>query len=128
MNHTWPNLQSSLNHNACVYLYGTCTLATTLRLHTKEGHSELIDFREVAPSAASQDMYRDRPVEASRTGGLSVAVPGELAGLEYAWQQHGSGHVAWKDLVMPSAQLARNFTVPALLAKWIAVLSSSSLT
>ncbi|ELR25365.1 gammaglutamyltransferase [Acanthamoeba castellanii str. Neff] len=91
-----------------------------LLLHTKEGHSELIDFREVAPSAASQDMYRDRPVEASRTGGLSVAVPGELAGLEYAWQQHGSGHVAWKDLVMPSAQLARNFTVPALLAKWIA--------
>ena len=98
-----------------------CTLATTSRLHTKEGHSELIDFREVAPSAASQDMYRDRPVEASRTGGLSVAVPGELAGLEYAWQQHGSGHVAWKDLVMPSAELARNFTVPALLAKWIAV-------
>lgn len=89
-------------------------------LHTKEGHSELIDFREVAPSAASQDMYRDRPVEASRTGGLSVAVPGELAGLEYAWQQHGSGHVAWKDLVLPSAELARNFTVPALLAKWIA--------
>jgi gamma-glutamyltranspeptidase len=69
-------------------------------------------------------MYQNKSIEASRTGGLSVAVPGELAGLEYAWRMHGSGKVSWKDLVMPSAVLARNFTVPALLAKWIDVRSS----
>ena len=44
---------------------------------------EALDFREVAPAAASRDMYlqNGEPVAAlSQKGALAVAVPGELAG------------------------------------------------
>lgn len=89
-------------------------------LRTADGTSEIIDFREVAPSAATKNMYQNKSIEASRVGGLSVAVPGELAGLEYSWRRHGSGRVSWSDLILPSSRLARNFTVSPLLARMIA--------
>jgi gamma-glutamyltranspeptidase/glutathione hydrolase/leukotriene-C4 hydrolase len=38
-------------------------------------------------------------------GALSIAVPGELAGLYKAWKQHGRLH--WKRLVRPAERLAR---------------------
>jgi gamma-glutamyltranspeptidase len=53
-----------------------------------EGHYETIDFRESAPAAAFQDMYK-HDVNASVHGGLSVAVPGELRGLEYLHTKYG---------------------------------------
>ena len=37
-------------------------------------------------------------------GGLSVAVPGELKGLEMAWRQHGS--LEWAELFEPAAKIA----------------------
>lgn len=40
----------------------------------------LVDARETAPAAASENMYQNRP-GASTKGGLAVAVPGEVAGL-----------------------------------------------
>lgn len=45
----------------------------------ENGSSKSIDFREAAPAAASRDMYRHDP-KLAQYGGLSVAVPGELAG------------------------------------------------
>lgn len=54
----------------------------------KNGRYEAIDYRESAPAAAHQYMYRDDP-KASVTGGLSVAVPGELRGLEYLHKTYG---------------------------------------
>jgi len=44
------------------------------------------------------------------SGPLSVAVPGELAGLHEAWKQHGK--LPWKRLVRPAANLAgRGFRI-----------------
>lgn len=53
-----------------------------------QGRYESVDYRETAPAAASQDMYREDP-DASVFGALAVAVPGELKGLEYLHRKHG---------------------------------------
>lgn len=39
-------------------------------------------------------------------GALSIAIPGELAGLHEAWKQHG--RLPWKRLVSPAERLARS--------------------
>ena len=52
-------------------------------------------------------MYVGKP-GASLTGGLAVAVPSELAGLEMLWQRHGSGNISWRALVEPVAALAED--------------------
>lgn len=46
------------------------------------------------------------PSNASLFGGLAVAVPGELQGLEAAWQRYGSK--PWSNLVKPAAEMARS--------------------
>jgi gamma-glutamyltranspeptidase len=68
--------------------------------------TEVIDCRETAPAAATQDMYAGKPRYASAVGGLAVAVPGELRGLELAHARHGS--MSWADVVEPALQLARD--------------------
>jgi hypothetical protein len=52
--------------------------------------TEVIDCRETAPAAATVDMFATKPVSASSFGGLAVAVPGELRGLELAHARHVS--------------------------------------
>ncbi|KAK6050080.1 hypothetical protein COOONC_12415 [Cooperia oncophora] len=49
----------------------------------------VIDAREVAPKAATEDMYRNRWND-SRTGWRAVAVPGELHGLWTEFEKYGS--------------------------------------
>ncbi|KAJ0263076.1 hypothetical protein HA466_0035010 [Hirschfeldia incana] len=63
------------------------------------------DMRETAPLAASHDMFENREAERI-VGPLSIAVPGEIAGLYKAWETHG--RVPWKLLVEPSIKLARD--------------------
>lgn len=44
------------------------------------------------------------------TGGLEIAVPGMVRGLETAWKMFG--RLKWADLIQPSIDIARNgFTV-----------------
>ncbi|GFP90482.1 gamma-glutamyltranspeptidase 1 [Phtheirospermum japonicum] len=54
---------------------------------------------------AYDDMYAGNAT-LKASGPLSIAVPGELAGLELAWKNHGK--IQWKELVEPAAQLAYN--------------------
>eukprot|EP00854_Cymbomonas_tetramitiformis_P008632 gene8632-10244_t len=83
-------------------------------IHLPNGTSEVIDAREVAPAAATQEMFVGSP-GASVTGGLAVAVPGEVAGLHMAWQRHGQ--LAWERLVEPAIALAEGCSVNHHLAR-----------
>jgi len=71
------------------------------------GKTIVIDFRSVAPAAATLAMFVDSDGEetarASR-GYRAPAVPGTVAGLALAHEQHGK--LPWKDVVMPAWQLA----------------------
>ncbi|KAI5056826.1 hypothetical protein GOP47_0028644, partial [Adiantum capillus-veneris] len=84
------------------------------------------NFREVAPAAAYQDMYSEN-ADLQLNGGLSVAVPGELAGLYLVWQRYGS--LPWKSLVKPAIRLADNgFRVGWYLASALSASSASILS
>lgn len=53
-----------------------------------EGNYETVDFREAAPAAAFEDMFKGN-LAGAVVGGLAVAVPGDLKGLEYIHNKHG---------------------------------------
>jgi gamma-glutamyltranspeptidase/glutathione hydrolase len=68
-----------------------------------KGAAVAVDFREVAPAAATREMFV-KP--AGRTAHRRVGVPGTVRGLALA---HGRfGRLAWRELVMPAVQLARD--------------------
>jgi gamma-glutamyltranspeptidase/glutathione hydrolase len=70
-----------------------------------------IDYRETAPEAATPTMFLDNdgnpdPVK-SRDSGLSVGVPGTVAGLALAHDKYGSGKMSLADLLAPAIRLAQ---------------------
>jgi gamma-glutamyltranspeptidase/glutathione hydrolase len=72
-----------------------------------KGDPTFIDFRERAPLSASRDMYLDasgNPTRDSVEGWRASAVPGGVAGFEYAHRKYGRRK--WADLVAPSVKLA----------------------
>lgn len=67
------------------------------------------DYREKAPQQSTRTMYlRNGKVDISLTneGYLAPGVPGTVRGLALAHKRFG--RLAWKDLVMPAAQLAED--------------------
>ncbi len=71
-----------------------------------DGGRHVLDFREVAPAAATRDMFVTAAAkDASTTGGLAVAVPGEAPGLVALQAAHGRLPLA--RVVQPAIQLAR---------------------
>jgi gamma-glutamyltranspeptidase / glutathione hydrolase len=87
------------------------------------GEPGFLDYREVAPEAASRDMYLRGDGEvmegASLTGHLAVGVPGTVAGLWEAHRRYGS--LPWPELLAPAIQLAdEGFEAPAILADLVA--------
>ena len=79
-----------------------------------DGQAFAIDYREMAPKAATRDMFVDKDGNLLRgEGGSTIGyrasgVPGTLAGFELAFKKHGSGKVRWRDLVEPARAIAQN--------------------
>src|ERR1700716_1116253 len=65
-----------------------------MTLQLADGRKTFIDFREKAPLAATPNMFLDGAGNvgrnASTRGHLAVAVPGTVAGLEYAREKYGT--------------------------------------
>lgn len=90
-------------------------------IHTAEGENFFIDFREVAPAAATLDLYVDASGENNgntKEGGLASGVPGEVAGLLYLLEHHGT--MSREDVMGPAIRIANEgFTVSAYCANAI---------
>ncbi|HZX59641.1 MAG TPA: gamma-glutamyltransferase, partial [Mucilaginibacter sp.] len=74
------------------------------------GSTNTLDFREKAPSMASQDMFLDSAGKVIPGKSLSThqasGVPGSVDGMFEAHQKYG--HLKWEELVQPAIDLARN--------------------
>ncbi len=66
-----------------------------------------IDGREMAPAAATRDMFvRDGKgdTELSQTGALAIGVPGEVAAFDHAVKQFGNKTLS--ELILPASEIA----------------------
>ena len=85
-----------------------------MMIRLKNGRTTAIDYREMAPAAATRDMYLDKngnvikgeggPLEGYRASG----VPGTVRGMELALKKYGSRRLTWAQLVEPARALAAN--------------------
>ena len=85
-----------------------------------DGRATTIDFREMAPAAATPTMFTDSAGNYSsrihHDSHVAVGVPGTVAGFELAHRKYG--HAKWSRLVDPAVHLAGDgFVVPAGLAQ-----------
>lgn len=74
-------------------------------IRSADGKAQAFDMRENAPKKAFKNMYAQNGALKS-SGVLSIAVPGEIAGLYNAWKQYGK--LPWRRLVRPAAHLAHS--------------------
>lgn len=72
------------------------------------GESVAVDFREMAPGLATQDMYLDEEGEIERSkstiGHLSVGIPGTVKGFDLVLKTYG--RMSWKEVIEPAIRLA----------------------
>ena len=91
-------------------------------VHLADGRSAAIDYREVAPIAATRNMYVDangKVTNRSIEGHLSSGVPGAVAGLNALLTQYGT--MPLSRVMQPAIRLAREgFVVDTALAGSIA--------
>src|SRR5438477_12868429 len=95
-----------------------------MMIRLKDGRTTAIDYREMAPAAATRNVYLDKNGklivgEGSSTLGYRAAgVPGTVRGMELALKKYGSHHLTWAQLIEPARRLAANgFTVTNTLAR-----------
>jgi len=105
---------------------GLCTI------HTADGHDYFIDFREVAPAAATLDLYLNEdgtPNGNTKSGGLASGVPGEVAGMLYLLENYGSGNLTRQEVMEPAIRIAtEGFTVSRYCANAISDAYSTAQT
>jgi len=87
-------------------------------IRLRDGRTTAIDYREMAPQAATRNVYLDAQGDlikgegSSTVGYRAAGVPGSVAGMALALRKYGSGHLTWAQLAEPARRLAANgFTV-----------------
>ncbi len=78
----------------------------------RAGRTTAIDYREMAPVAATRNVYLDQKGDllsgegSSTLGYRAAGVPGTVAGMALALKQYGSGRLTWAQLIEPARRLA----------------------
>jgi len=95
-----------------------------MMIRLKNGRTTAIDYREMAPAAATRNIYLDKNGQliegegGSLVGYRAAGVPGTVRGMELALKKYGSGKLSWSQLIEPARQLAANgFEVTYSLAR-----------
>lgn len=95
-----------------------------MMIRLRNGKTTAIDYREMAPAAATRDIYLDKNGNlikgegGSLVGYRAAGVPGTVRGMEKALKNYGSGKLTWSQLLEPARRLAANgFTVTNSLAR-----------
>lgn len=94
-----------------------------MMIRLKNGKATAIDYREMAPAAATRNIYLDKNgnlIEGeggSLVGYRAAGVPGTVRGMELALKKYGSGKLGWSQLIEPARRLANGFTVTYSLAR-----------
>jgi gamma-glutamyltranspeptidase/glutathione hydrolase len=89
-----------------------------MMIRLKDGRTTAIDYREMAPAAATRNIYLDKSGNVIEGEGGSIegyraaGVPGTVRGMELALKKYGSGKMNWAQLIEPARRLAASgFTV-----------------
>src|SRR2546429_8137426 len=95
-----------------------------MMIRLKGGPETATDYREMAPRAATRNIYLDKSGKVIEGEGGSIegyraaGVPGTVRGMELALKKYGSGKLNWAQLIEPARRLAANgFTVTRTLAR-----------
>ncbi|HEY0079767.1 MAG TPA: gamma-glutamyltransferase [Pyrinomonadaceae bacterium] len=93
-------------------------------IRLRDGRTTAIDYREMAPGAATRNMYLDEQGKlivgegSSLIGYRASGVPGTVAGMELALKGYGSKRLTWAQLIEPARRLAaEGFPVSHSLAR-----------
>ncbi|XP_033100674.1 glutathione hydrolase 7-like isoform X2 [Anneissia japonica] len=86
----------------------------------------VFDFQAAAPLNATENMFQSNP-ELARYGAKAIAIPGELLGMQAAYDTYG--RLKWNDLVAPASKLARQgFKVSTSLANAISATDAEQMS
>lgn len=95
-----------------------------MMIRLKNGKTTAIDYREIAPAAATRNVYLDKNgnlIEGeggSLVGYRAAGVPGTVRGMALALEKYGSGKFYWPQLILPAMRLAKDgFVVNRALAR-----------
>src|SRR5438309_845882 len=95
-----------------------------MMIRLKNGKTTAIDYREMAPAAATRNIYLDQQGNVIKgeggplVGYRAAGVPGTVRGMELALKNYGSGKLSWAQLLEPARRLAANgFRVTYSLAR-----------
>ncbi len=95
-----------------------------MMIRLKDGRTTAIDYREMAPAAATHNIYLDQNGKVLEGEGGSIegyraaGVPGTVRGMELALRKYGSHRLTWPQLIEPARVLAANgFSVTYTLAR-----------